>query len=189
VSGWGTDPAGFRRLMARWPTGVSVVAARSGERDGGMTVNALLSVALDPPTLLVSLARDADTVALIDAAGAFAVSFLGARQRALSEGFARRVDPEAKFRGVRIRRGVTGAALLDGALGWIECRRLRTIPLADHLLYVGEVVAAREGTDGPPLLFYRRSYAEAEGIDRLILPPAPADPPPPSARGDGEKVV
>ncbi|MHB1435439.1 MAG: flavin reductase family protein [Thermoplasmata archaeon] len=175
MSGPGVDPSDFRRLMARWPTGVSVVTARSGERDGGMTVNALLSVTLEPPTLLVSLARDADTVPLLDASGAFAVSFLGARQRELSERFARRLDAEEKFRGVRIRRGVTGAALLEGALGWIECRRLRAIPLTDHLLYVGEVVAVQEGTDAPPLLFYRRSYAAAEGVDRLILPSAPAD--------------
>lgn len=169
------DGDGFRRLMARWPTGVSVVTARSGEQDGGMTVNALLSISLDPPTLLVSLARDADTVPLLDASGHFAVSFLAARQRELSEGFARRVGAAEKFRGVPIRRGVTGAALLEGALGWIECRTLQTIPLADHRLYVGEVLAAREGNDAAPLLFYHRSYARADGGDRLILPPAPAD--------------
>jgi len=179
VSAPKADAAGFRRLMARWPTGVSVVTARSGERDGGMTVNALLSISLEPPTLLVSLARDADTVPLLDASGQFAVSFLGARQRELSEGFARRVDAAEKFRGVRIRRGVTGAALLDGALGWIECRTIQAIPLADHRLYVGEVVAAQEGIDAPPLLFYHRSYAVAEGGDRLILPAPPADRPSP----------
>lgn len=179
MSGPGADAAGFRRLMARWPTGVSVVTARSGDRDGGMTVNALLSISLDPPTLLVSLARDADTVPLIDASGAFAVSFLGARQRELSERFARRADAAEKFQRVQIRRGATGAALLEGALGWIECRTIQTIPLADHRLYVGKVVAAQEGTDAPPLLFYRRSYAVAEGRDRLILPAPPVDRPPP----------
>jgi flavin reductase (DIM6/NTAB) family NADH-FMN oxidoreductase RutF len=175
----------LRRLMARWPTGVSVVTARSGDRDGGLTVNALLSVSLDPPTLLVSIDRDADTVPLIDTSQAMAVSFLGARQKELSERFARRIDGAEKFQGVRVHRAVTGAALLDGALGWIECRPVRSIPVADHLLYLGEVVHVEEGPDAPPLLFYHRGYATTEGTERLRLPPAspPGDP----VNGEGDR--
>ena len=76
--------------MSRWATGVSVVTARDGSADAGLTVNAFLSVSLHPPTVLVSLTQDADTTPVIERTGPFAVNFLAADQRALSERFARR---------------------------------------------------------------------------------------------------
>ena len=35
----GVGPDAFRGLIARWASGVSVVTARDGERDQGLTVN------------------------------------------------------------------------------------------------------------------------------------------------------
>ena len=163
------DPAAFRALMARWPTGVSVVTARDGSTDAGLTVNALLSVSLSPPSVLVSLTEDADTTPVIDRTGLFAVNFLAADQRALSERFARSVAPAEKFAGVPVHRATTGVPLLDGTLGAVECRVASRAPAYDHVLFVGEVVHQELGREAPPLLFFRSAYAEAEGSDRLHL--------------------
>ena len=162
-------PAAFRALIGRWATGVSVVTSHDGAVDAGLTVNALLSVALEPPSLLVSLQRDVDTLPVLRRSGTFAVSVLAAGQRPLSERFARPVPSEEKFRGVPFHRGSTGAPLLDGALAELECRVVSTTPAFDHVLVVGEVVRMAEGPDGAPLLFFHGSYAEAEAPDRLRL--------------------
>ncbi len=164
-------PDAFRRLMGRWATGVSVVTARDRETDAGLTVNALLSVSLDPPSLLVSLARDVDTLPVIDRSGWFAVNLLAADQRPLSERFARTDPSEAKFRGVPIHRAPHGTALLDGTLGGAECRFVSRTATFDHVLLVGEVVHLEAGRDGPPLLFYRSQYSVADAPDQLRLPP------------------
>ncbi|HXQ79552.1 MAG TPA: flavin reductase family protein, partial [Thermoplasmata archaeon] len=82
------DGSEFRNVMARWATGVSVVTARDGPLDAGLTVNAFLSVSLAPPSVLVSLTEDSDTTPVIERTGLFAVNFLAADQRALSERFA-----------------------------------------------------------------------------------------------------
>jgi len=163
------DGVAFRQLMGRWPTGVTVVTARDGEADAGLTVNAFLSVALHPPSVLVSLTLDADTTPVIAKTGWFAVNFLASDQRPLSERFARAVPPAEKFAGVPLHRGRTGLALLDGTLGAVECRVASRVPAYDHLLFVGEVVHQEVGPEGPPLLFFRSAYAEAEGTDRLHL--------------------
>jgi len=163
------DSGEFRTLMGRWPTGVSVVTARDGPLDAGLTVNAFLSVSLSPPSVLVSLTLDADTAPVIERTGQFAVNFLAADQRALSERFARAVPPAEKFTGVPVHRGATGVALLDGTLGAAECRLVNRVPAFDHALFVGEVVHLERGRDAPPLLFFRSAYAEAEGADRLHL--------------------
>ncbi len=165
------DPARFRALMGRWATGVSVVTARGGGADAGLTVNAFLSVALDPPTVLVSLQRDADTLPVLARAGHFGVSLLAADQRALSERFARTLPATEKFAGVALHRGPAGSPLLNGHLGALECRVVDQRPVHDHVLVLGEVVHVEPGRDAPPLVFFRSGYAEAEGVDRLRLAP------------------
>ena len=162
-------PASFRAVMGRWATGVSVVTSRAGAEDAGLTVNALLSVALEPPSVLVSLQRDVDTLPVLRRSGVFAVNLLGAKQRSLSERFARTAPSEEKFREVALHRGSTGAPLLDGALACLECRLVSMTPAFDHVLVVGEVVRIEEGADDAPLLFFRGRYAEAEAADRLRL--------------------
>jgi 3-hydroxy-9,10-secoandrosta-1,3,5(10)-triene-9,17-dione monooxygenase reductase component len=162
---------GFRALMSRWATGVSVVTARDGTRDVGMTVNALLSVSLDPPSLLISLTRDADTTPVIERTGAFAVSILAADQRALSERFAKAIPPAEKFTGTPVHRRRSGAALLDGSLGCVECRVVSTTLAFDHALFLGEVVGLELGPDRTPLIFHHSGYAETDPQGWLRLPP------------------
>jgi flavin reductase (DIM6/NTAB) family NADH-FMN oxidoreductase RutF len=166
------DAAAFRRLMARWATGVSVLTARDRDVDGGLTVNAFLSLSLNPPAVLVSLMRDVDTLPLVERSRRFGVSFLAADQRPLSERFARMIPAAEKFRGVAFHRGPSGLALLDGTLGALECRVASLTPTYDHVLAVGEVVHQELGRDTPPLVFYRSTYAETEGPDRLRFPSA-----------------
>ncbi len=183
MTGPGPAPGGapalpFRRLMARWATGVSVVTTRLAEDDFGLTVNAFLSVALDPPTVLVSLTREADSTPAIAASGTYAVNFLAFDQRELSERFARAVPPRSKFEGVPVARGTTGAPLLPATLGALEAKVTERIDLADHRLFVGEVVALHPGREVPPLLFYGSQYAASDGLRGLTLPgPAPGPPP------------
>lgn len=164
------DPAAFRGLMARWATGVAVVTARDGSVDAGLTVNALLSLSLEPPSLLISLGRDADTTPIIERSGRFAVNFLAADQRNLSERFAKAIPPAEKFLNLPLHRGATGAPLLEGTLGAAECRVGAWTPRYDHVLVVGEVVHQELGRDSVPLLFFRSGYAEPAGPEGLRLP-------------------
>jgi len=150
----------FRNLMARWATGVSIVTARDGPLDAGLTVNAFLSVSLTPPSVLVSLTEDADTTPVVERTGLFAVNFLAADQRALSERFALPSPPAEKFAGVAVHRGTTGVALLDNTLASLECRMMSRIPAYDHVLFLGEVLDLHPGRDAPPLLYFRSAYAE-----------------------------
>jgi flavin reductase (DIM6/NTAB) family NADH-FMN oxidoreductase RutF len=164
------DRDAFRRLMGRWATGVSVVTAREGAHDAGLTVNALLSVSIAPPSVLVSLTRDVDSLPVIERSGRFGVSFLAADQRPLSARFADTVPAAEKFRDVPVHRSPHGIALLDGVLGALECQVVARTSAFDHELIVGEVEYQELGRDALPLLFYRSSYGEADGSDRLRIP-------------------
>ncbi len=153
------DPAMFRRLMGRWPTGVAIVTTREGERDYGLTVNGLLSISLHPPSLLISLGDDADSSPVVARSRLFVANFLTARQQSISERFAQSMPSAEKFRDLPLHRGATGVAIIDGSLGALECRVVSEFPASDHHLFVGEVVAQELGEDLAPLVFHRSHYA------------------------------
>lgn len=146
--------------MARYATGVSVVAT---EHDGvryGMTVNSLASVSLDPLLMLFCCERDASLHEPVLAAGSWAVSVLSAAQQELAAWFATRGRPGVdQFDGQSAHPGgATGAPIIDGALAWFECRTWATYDGGDHTIVVGEVLDLGCGDDGAALLYYRSEY-------------------------------
>jgi flavin reductase (NADH) len=148
----------FRDAMALFASGVTVVTARHGGEDSGMTVSAFFSVTLEPPRVLVSLSEDADTTPLVEASGRFAVNLLAEDQEPLSVRFAERLAPREKMQGVAFHRGSDGIVLLDGTLGALECRVENRFPVGDHVLLVGTVEKLHEGRRELPLLYWNRGY-------------------------------
>jgi flavin reductase len=152
----------LRRLMRRFPSGVAVVTVDADGERVGLTVASLVSLSLEPPLVGVAIGRNAALHELLRAAGAFAVSLLAGGQEAIAAHFARGVPPIALWAGVPTRPAAqTGAPLLDGALGWIECRTAAEHPVGDHTLFVGEVLTVEIGTPARPLVYVDQAYATA----------------------------
>ncbi|MFX8016041.1 flavin reductase family protein, partial [Acinetobacter baumannii] len=57
--------ADFRGAMRHLTGGVSIITAGRGKDITGMTVTSVTSLSVDPPTLLVSINRDASSFPLI----------------------------------------------------------------------------------------------------------------------------
>jgi 3-hydroxy-9,10-secoandrosta-1,3,5(10)-triene-9,17-dione monooxygenase reductase component len=148
------EPRALRAAMGHFATGVTVVTAAGADgRRHGSTANAVASVSLEPPLLLVCL-RDASlTLAALQASGRFAVNVLHQRQRELAQRFARR---GATWEDVAHRDG-----LLDGAIATLDCELHDVADGGDHRIVVGRVLAVEHPDDPPaPLLFYRGAYTE-----------------------------
>jgi 3-hydroxy-9,10-secoandrosta-1,3,5(10)-triene-9,17-dione monooxygenase reductase component len=148
------EPRALRAAMGHFATGVTVVTAAGADgRRHGSTANAVASVSLEPPLLLVCL-RDASlTLAALQASGRFAVNVLHQRQRELAQRFARR---GATWDDVAHRDG-----LLDGAIATLDCELHDVADGGDHRIVVGRVLAVEHPDDPPaPLLFYRGAYTE-----------------------------
>jgi flavin reductase (DIM6/NTAB) family NADH-FMN oxidoreductase RutF len=149
-------PDRFRRFMAHWPTAVSVVTARADEAPIGCTVNALMSVSIAPPLLVVSLAAGSGTLDAIVRSGSFAINLLGWEQRELCDRFSR--EPrEERFRGVdfRLKHGVP---VLAQSTASVVCAVTQTLVCADHVLVLGAPRWHSVDTACPPLVLHRRSY-------------------------------
>jgi flavin reductase (DIM6/NTAB) family NADH-FMN oxidoreductase RutF len=148
----------LRALLRDVPAPVCVVTVDVGGQPAGLTVDSLVSLSLEPPLLGIALRRHAALHELLREAGAFAVSILASDQEHLAQHFARGVPPIGLWTGIETRDGELGAPLLEGALGWVECRLGSEHPVGDHTIFVGEVVSANRGPGREALIHLRGKY-------------------------------
>ena len=158
------ESAVFRQAMREFAAGVSIVACGGGDRRSGCTVTALASLSLAPPTLLICLSREAQTLKRLRETGAFSVNLLGARHRELADRFASRVGArgEARFAVGRWTTLATGSPLLADALAAIDCRREEIIERHTHAIVIGAVAAVQRGEGGAALTHWRSHYETLE---------------------------
>lgn len=151
--------------MGSFLTGVAVMTTGAGVEPHGMTANAVASVSLEPPLVLVCVDRAAVMAERVQAAGTFALSFLAEHQADLSTRFAdpRRATGDPGFAGIELARGITGAYLLTGAVATVECEVTDVVPGGDHLVVFGQVVATAFA-DAAPLAYFRGGYGRIAGI-------------------------
>lgn len=152
------DSVSFRRACSRFATGITIATVMAADGSPqGFTANSFTSVSAEPPLVLLCIDRRANILPYFQEANHFAINILSREQKELSMRFAARgLD---RFSGVEWRRGVGEAPLLDGALAQFECARREVWEAGDHLVFLGEVVAARHD-DGAPLLYYASGYRE-----------------------------
>lgn len=145
-----------RDVMGRFPHGVAVLTVDAEGERLGLTVASVVSLSLDPPLVGVAVSHQAAMHELLRSAGGFALSLLAEGQERLARHFARGVPPIAMWDGIETHGD--GAPLLDGALGWIECRLADELATGDHTLFVGEVLSAEAGRAAAPLIHLGQEY-------------------------------
>jgi flavin reductase (DIM6/NTAB) family NADH-FMN oxidoreductase RutF len=154
----------FRHAIGHFATGVTIVTSVGADgQPVGTTANAVTSLSLDPPLLLVCFDRLSFTLQAVRAHGAFVVNVLAARQRHLSANFARR-GLAAGWADVLYHPGRTGSPRLDGVLAALECTVEERLPGGDHEIVVGRVLDVETtGKDTTPLLYWRGAYGSLLG--------------------------
>lgn len=163
-----TDPRALRRAFGTFATGVTITTTIGPDgQPVGFTANSFSSVSLDPPLLLVCLARSAGSFPSFRDTGFFAVNILSEAQREASTRFATRGAD--KFAAVDWHKGPSGAPLIDGAVAWFDCRTEEILPAGDHVILLGRVTAF-DHTDAAPLGYCRGAYVRF-GLDGSAFSP------------------
>lgn len=149
----------FRDALRHFPSGVTIVAVRSGEEVHGLTVSGFTSIAPSPPLVAVLIDHRHRAWELFERQDAvFSVSILGEDQRRLSDRFAW-VKDEDRFDEGTWKRAVTGAPVLEDALAWLDCSLHARVEAGDHTVYIGQVEACEvPRPDAPPLVYWNRGY-------------------------------
>lgn len=155
----------LRAMMARFATGVTVVAARHGPLLAGMTANAIASISINPPLMMASIGQKSETHGAIVGSHSFALSVLSDRQRALADCFAQPTTAAKlqRFCDAPWHEGETGSPILDGAIAYFDCRLVARHAGGDHTIFIGEIVAAGFDEGAEPLIWYGSRYRQLTG--------------------------
>ncbi len=157
----------FKEAMSRFASGVTVVTTREGDTVHGFTASAFCSVSLEPPLVLVCVARTIRSHDMMARSGIFAVNILNANQRHLGERFAGLVpDVQDRFADLAYETATTGSPILPDVLAWLDCRVWASYDGGDHTIFVGEVVDAGVNEMRPPLLYFHRQWAQIGPSER-----------------------
>lgn len=153
----GSDTRTLRDALGCFATGVTVVTAfDTGGEPVGLTASSFTSVSLDPPLILVCIARTSGSLDALERADHFAVNVLHIGQQPTSNLFA--VPGEDRFGQTPWTRDRHDAPVLPNALANFECRRHQVHDGGDHIILVGEVLRARFDPRRDPLLYFRGRY-------------------------------
>jgi flavin reductase (DIM6/NTAB) family NADH-FMN oxidoreductase RutF len=156
------DPRRFRDVLGHFPTGVTVVTGIDGDgRPQGLTIGSFVSVSLDPPLVGFLPSRSSKTWRSIAGSGSFCVNILGSDQAELCWRFAKEpADGESRFDGLDVARAESGAPILPGVVGWIDCRIERTVEAGDHFFVIGAVRGLSHSDDvSDAMVFFRGKVA------------------------------
>lgn len=155
-----TDTTDTRRALrdafGTFMTGVTVVTTTDAQgKPLGFTANSFASVSLDPPLLLVQIAKTSANYPTFASASGFAVNILSEGQKAISTTFARPVPD--RFAGLDWQPGPQGAPILPDVAAWFDCTLHQMVEAGDHAILIGRVEAFH-ATTAPGLGYYRGTY-------------------------------
>ncbi|MFY1636212.1 flavin reductase family protein [Solwaraspora sp. WMMB335] len=152
--------ATFTEAMARLVSGVAVISSR--QPDGapcGLLVSSLCSYSLRPPSVLISVAREARSYPAVTGHVGFGVHLLGATDLSTARTFAARGDD--KFAGLDWVWDDEVPRLRHVPV-YLRCRRSRVFEHGDHAIVIGEVTHGQV-FPGDPLVYHRRGLHSTIG--------------------------
>jgi flavin reductase (DIM6/NTAB) family NADH-FMN oxidoreductase RutF len=171
---------GFRGAMRHLAGGVSVITAGRGEDIAGMTVTSVSSLSVDPPTLIVSVNRDASSWPVLKRHGFFGINILAADQLEIAERFSGKggLKGAERFAGAQWISRRSGVPLLVGALAAIDCAVEETIERHSHAIVIGRVLDIQASGHTAALAYWQGRYVavdqdeDAARLAEVSVPPA-----------------
>ena len=157
--------AEFRAAMAAMASTVSVVTARRGDERIGRTVTSMLSLSMNPPTILVSIDIMSRLADFIAKTGGFSLAMLADDQQAVGDAFAGRLDPAERFDAGQWAEWPSGHPMLLGAVTALDCDVIGAIETGTHVLFAGAIIEAETTTSRAPLVWQRHHYHTIGGLD------------------------
>jgi flavin reductase (DIM6/NTAB) family NADH-FMN oxidoreductase RutF len=149
----------LRDAMRLVAGGVSVITAGEGDERTGLTVTTAVSLAVDPPTMIICVNREASAWPVIRHYGHYCVNVLSADQQHVADRFAGKggVKGVERYHNASWRNLFTGALALEGALASIDCEVEEFIDRHSHSIVIGAVRGIRVNP-GRPLLYAQGGY-------------------------------
>ncbi len=127
------------------PYGFYIVGVLGGSGEAnGFTACWVSQVSFEPQQVILAAQKEQRTTSLLESGGVFSLNFLDTSQEGLAHKFTQSLEHEKGTVGGSpyTPGGITGAPLFDEAFAHLECRVVNKMEAGDHIVYLGEVLAA-----------------------------------------------
>jgi len=143
----------FRDAMGKFATGITVVSIYDHYEPIGMTVNAFMSISLDPKLIAISIDEDAGMYDQLKNTKTFGVSLLKEEQKDLSMIFARQKEKDREIEFIE----QNNVPVINNSLATLSCEVDQKVEAGDHLIIIAEVTDLTI-QDGLPILYFGGKY-------------------------------
>jgi flavin reductase (DIM6/NTAB) family NADH-FMN oxidoreductase RutF len=166
----GVSSADFRSGMRHLAGGVSVITVGRGRDISGMTVTAVSSLSVDPPSLIVAINRSSSSWPLLKQYGCFGVNILNADQIDIAERFAGKdgLKGAERFAGAEWATAPSGVPLLVGALAAIDCDVEDIVERHSHAIVIGRVRDIKLSSRTAALAYWQGQYVAIDQNEDAI---------------------
>lgn len=150
----------FRDAMGKFATGIAVVTTDYNNEVMGMTVNAFMSISLEPKLIAISIDESASMYDILQETKKFGVSILTEDQKDLSMIFAKQIEKDREINFLQ----QDDIPVIEDALVTLSCHVQDMIIAGDHMIFIAEIseIAINEGN---PLVYAESKYQSIKPLD------------------------
>lgn len=157
-----TTSPGLKEAMRNVPSTVALITSRDQQgKPHGMAASAVISVSVDPPSVLVAVNQTAGIFPVVKSTGRICINFLGRHQEHLIESFSRSDMREHRF---AFEDWSDAHHTCTDRLPWLPGARAvvfgeidHEVPYGTHSLFIAKVsrvcLPPEEATERPPLVW------------------------------------
>lgn len=144
----------FKTAMRRVASTVMLVTTVDEQgAPHGMAASSVISVSMEPPSMLVAVNRDASMHPVLARTRRYCVNVLGSGQLDLLAPFSQSSLRGQRFASGDWRRGIDGLPFLGSAPAAIFCEADQLIDYGTHTLCLGRVIDVAFGSEPQPLVW------------------------------------
>lgn len=150
-------PGLFWQAIGCRAVGASIVTTHDNGSPHGFLALSATHLTASPPTIMVSIDQRTSACAHVLASRCFAVNYLSHDQASLYDRFTAKdglTGPE-RFVGLEWDTGVSGAPLLQGVAGVLDCRLDEHIERHGAIIAIGSLVDFRNFRERRPLVHFQ----------------------------------
>jgi flavin reductase len=150
----------FRAVMRGTAASVSIVTSRHASGPQGLVATSVVSISMDPPTILYCVNKSSSFHAVVQAGQPFCVNFLSADDVVIARHFGATKGPE------RFSRGVWSSE--DAAVPWLRSAQatvfgtiVTVVDWHTHSIVCGRVLKAATRAGARPLLYTMGDFIDS----------------------------
>jgi len=149
---------GLKKAMRRLAATVCIITTNESGILHGMTATAVTSLAMDPPSILISINQRASIHDPLLRSGMFCVNLLGIGHEEMSGDFSGKKAGQERFEKERWSKSKAEPPYLIDAQATISCRVDGKLAYGTHTVFIGRVTGTLVADDIKTLLHQNASY-------------------------------